>query len=108
MDFSGQFVLNAMLRWIKKMYKECVALFSCFVTGTVHSELFMDASTKEFTAALQRFVARRGRPSDFQQLRYEFCWRGSRAKGLYEVCERQKPYKRLRSNVFVTSVEGGI
>jgi hypothetical protein len=46
------------------MYKGYVALFVCFVTREIHLELVMEASTKAFIAALQLFIARRGRPSD--------------------------------------------
>ncbi|XP_062713695.1 uncharacterized protein LOC134290550 [Aedes albopictus] len=43
-----------------------VAIFVCLVTKAAHVELVYDLSTAAFLAALQRFVARRGRPGLIQ------------------------------------------
>jgi hypothetical protein len=46
------------------MYEGYVALFVCFLTRASHKKLVMEASTKAIIAALQRLIARCGRPSD--------------------------------------------
>lgn len=45
-------------------YKVYVAVFICLSVKAVHLELVLDLSTDAFIAAFDRFVARRGLPSD--------------------------------------------
>lgn len=47
-----------------RQYKVYVAVFVCFVVKAVHLEYVSDLFTDAFLAALNRFVARRGRPTD--------------------------------------------
>ncbi|XP_062539042.1 uncharacterized protein LOC134207338 [Armigeres subalbatus] len=44
--------------------KAFIAVFVCFTTKAVHLELVCDLSTDAFIAALRRFIARRGLPSE--------------------------------------------
>jgi len=47
-----------------RQYKMYIAVFVCFTVRAVHLEYVSDLSTEAFIAALQRFVARRGLPTD--------------------------------------------
>ncbi|XP_062538640.1 uncharacterized protein LOC134206911 [Armigeres subalbatus] len=63
-DFAGPiFVRKGNPR--KPVYcKAYVSLFVCMVTKCIHIELVSNLTTAAFVAALQRFVARRGIPTD--------------------------------------------
>jgi hypothetical protein len=41
-----------------------IALFVCFVTKAIHLKVVSDLSTKALLAAIDRFVSRRGLPTD--------------------------------------------
>ncbi|XP_055678141.1 uncharacterized protein LOC129786910 [Lutzomyia longipalpis] len=62
-DFCGPFYIRAPLRRATK-FKIYVAIFICFVSRAVHLEMVTDLSSEAFIAALTRFTARRGKPSD--------------------------------------------
>lgn len=44
--------------------KAFIAVFVCFASKAVHLELVCDLSTEAFIAALRRFIARRGMPTE--------------------------------------------
>jgi len=46
----------------KTITKGYIAIFVCFVTGTVHIEVVTNLSTEAFPAALRRLIACRGKP----------------------------------------------
>jgi len=64
-------------------FKSYVAVFVCFVTRAIHLETVSSLSTEAFIAALRRFTARRGKPSDI----YSDCGRNfvGAAKELKEL-----------------------
>jgi len=62
-DYAGPFILKPNAPRSKVSIKGYLAIFVCFVTRAIHLEVVSDMSTSAFQAALQRFVARRGRPS---------------------------------------------
>ena len=61
-DFAGPFTLRKGHTRKPVWVKGYVCLFICMATKCTHLEMVMDLSTQAFTAALRRFIARRGRP----------------------------------------------
>ena len=64
MDYAGPFTLALRTGRKPPMTTAYVALFICMATKAIHLELASDLSTVAFLAALQRFISRRGAPSD--------------------------------------------
>lgn len=63
-DFAGPFLCRERSGRGRKSFKIYVSIFVCFATKAVHLEVVSDLTTKAFIAALRRFIARRGRPSE--------------------------------------------
>lgn len=63
-DYAGPFTLRAIRGRNPKYCKGYICLFVCFTTKAIHLELATDLSTDTFLAALDRFCARRGKPSE--------------------------------------------
>lgn len=63
-DFAGPLNMKEQRLRKARQYKVYVAVFVCFVVKAVHLEFVSDLSTDAFLAALNRFVARWGLPSD--------------------------------------------
>lgn len=62
-DFGGPFnIVMSRYRGVRTC-KAYLCIFVCFATKAVHLELATDLSSETFLAALQRFIARRGRIS---------------------------------------------
>lgn len=64
MDYGGPYLLKESRRRNAKVSKHYVALFICMAVKAIHVEIVSDLTTEAFLAALDRFVARRGIPSD--------------------------------------------
>lgn len=64
MDYGGPFLVKASRYRKLTPTKIYLALFICMSVKAVHVEIVSDLSTEAFLAALDRFVARRGIPSD--------------------------------------------
>lgn len=64
MDYGGPFILKESRRCNSRTTKAYLALFVCMSVKAVHLEVVSDLSTDAFLAALDRFIARRGVPSD--------------------------------------------
>ena len=64
MDYGGPFVLKETRRRNSRTTKAYLALFIRMSTKAVHLEMVSDLSTDAFLASLDRFVSRRGVPSD--------------------------------------------
>ncbi|XP_071577903.1 uncharacterized protein [Temnothorax nylanderi] len=62
-DFAGPFSLVTRRARGVSSFKAYVCIFVCFAIKAVHLEVVLSLSTDSFLAALQRFVARRGRCS---------------------------------------------
>jgi len=64
MDYGGPFLVKEHRRRNAQSVKIYLALFICMSVKAVHLEIVSDLSTDAFLAALDRFVARRGIPSN--------------------------------------------
>lgn len=60
-DFGGPFFITMSRHRGVRTSKAYICLFVCFSTKAIHLELASDLSSETFLAALQRFIARRGR-----------------------------------------------
>jgi len=63
-DYAGPFSVKENRLRKPRQYKMYLAVFVCFTVRAVHLEYVSDMSTGAFIAALHRFVARRGLPTD--------------------------------------------
>ncbi|XP_044019550.1 uncharacterized protein LOC122859932 [Aphidius gifuensis] len=63
-DFCGPFLVKEKKERNRIKVKIYVAVFVCLVIKAVHLEMVSDLTTDCFIAALKRFVARRGYPTD--------------------------------------------
>lgn len=63
-DYAGPFSIKENRLRKPRQYKIYLAVFVCFTIRAVHLEYLSDLSTESFIAALNRFVARRGLPTD--------------------------------------------
>ncbi|XP_060864286.1 uncharacterized protein LOC132940572 [Metopolophium dirhodum] len=63
-DFAGPLILAESRRKNSRSIKCYLSIFVCMTIKAVHIEVVSDLSTNTFLAALQRFVARRGTPSN--------------------------------------------
>lgn len=64
LDFAGYFEVKTSTRRNAPFTKCYISLFVCLTTKAIHLELAHDISTVAFIAALNRFTARRGIPSN--------------------------------------------
>jgi len=63
-DFAGPLQLQETRLRKSRSYKVYIAVFVCFTVKATHLEVVTELSTAAFLAAFDRFVARRGLPSD--------------------------------------------
>uniref|UniRef100_A0A2S2NBR8 Integrase catalytic domain-containing protein n=1 Tax=Schizaphis graminum TaxID=13262 RepID=A0A2S2NBR8_SCHGA len=63
-DYAGPLLIREHRLRKARQYKVYIAVFVCMTVKCVHLELVLDLSTDSFLAAFDRFVARRGLPSD--------------------------------------------
>lgn len=63
-DLAGPFTCKCVMHRTTRYYKVYVAIFVCMVVKCVHMEIVSDLSSAKFVEALQRFIARRGCPSN--------------------------------------------
>jgi len=63
-DYAGPLPMRELRLRKSRTYKVYIAIFVCFAVKAVHLELVTDLSTEAFMAAFDRFVARRGMPSE--------------------------------------------
>ncbi|XP_044741128.1 uncharacterized protein LOC123302317 [Chrysoperla carnea] len=62
-DYAGPFLIKDSNRRKPNISKTYVGLYVCMSTKAIHVELVTDLSTKAFLASFDRFIARRGIPS---------------------------------------------
>ena len=58
-DYAGSFLCKSKGKKERKVY---VLLFTCSLSRAIHLEVLPNQATQEFTHALKRLIARRGRP----------------------------------------------
>jgi len=63
-DYAGPLQMREHRLRKSREFKIYIAIFVCFAVKAVHLEVVSDLSTDAFLAAFDRFVARRGLPSD--------------------------------------------
>ncbi|KAL4108119.1 hypothetical protein QTP88_018370 [Uroleucon formosanum] len=63
-DYAGPLQMRELSLRKSRVVKIYVSVFVCFCTKAVHLEVVTDLSTDAFLAAFDRFIARRGLPSD--------------------------------------------
>lgn len=63
-DYAGPLQLRELRLRKSRVVKIYIAVFVCFAIKAVHLEVVSDLSTEAFLAAFDRFVARRGLPTD--------------------------------------------
>lgn len=63
-DFAGPLQMRELSLRKFRIVKMYISVFVCFTVKTVHFELVSNLSTNAFLASSDRFVARRGLPSD--------------------------------------------
>uniref|UniRef100_A0A8D9DS55 Integrase catalytic domain-containing protein n=2 Tax=Cacopsylla melanoneura TaxID=428564 RepID=A0A8D9DS55_9HEMI len=91
-DFGGPFSIKEHTRRNAKCTKGYLCLFVCLSTKAVHLELVSDLTTPAFLAAFERFVARRGLPSDIYSDNGTNLYGGYRQlQELYKFIQRNNP-----------------
>lgn len=63
-DYAGPLQMRETRLRKSRAYKVYIAVFVCFTVKAMHLEVVTELSTEAFIAAFDRFVARRGLPSD--------------------------------------------
>ncbi|KAF0712111.1 Integrase catalytic domain-containing protein, partial [Aphis craccivora] len=63
-DYAGPLQMREVRLRKSRVYKVYIAVFICFSVKAVHLEVVTEFSTEAFLAAFDRFVARRGLPSE--------------------------------------------
>lgn len=63
-DYAGPFLMKDRRGRGCKVIKCWVAVFVCFSTRAIHLELILSLSSDDFLQAFNRFISRRGKPSE--------------------------------------------
>ncbi|XP_055613757.1 uncharacterized protein LOC129760180 [Uranotaenia lowii] len=86
--------------------KAYIALFVCFSTKAVHIELVGDLSTASFLSALQRFVARRGKPEYiYSDNATNFIGARNELHALYEMFSSPKETDRIATALATEGIQ---
>ncbi|XP_055605651.1 uncharacterized protein LOC129753827 [Uranotaenia lowii] len=86
--------------------KAYIALFVCFSTKAVHIELVGDLSTASFLYALQRFVARRGKPQHiYSDNATNFVGARNELHALYEMFSSPKETDRIATALATEGIQ---
>lgn len=95
-DFCGPMYIRQHNKRSTITYKAYVALFVCFATKAIHMELVGDLTADAFIAALQRFVARRGKCVKlFSDNGLNFVGSKNKLRELHELFQSQMLKSRL-------------
>lgn len=89
-DYAGPIFTKCQHQRKATRFKSYLCLFVCMCTKAVHLELVTSLSTEAFLAALRRFIARRGYPSDiYSDNGKNFVGANSYLKSLIDLSRRE-------------------
>jgi hypothetical protein len=99
-DYAGPFILRPISPRSKITFKAYMAIFVCMSTRAVHLELVSSLSTESFISALNRFVSRRGKPSDlFSDCGTNFVGAAKEMKEFFELTKSQSHNAKVSAHL---------
>jgi hypothetical protein len=95
-DFAGPFTVRASHMRTPRTYKAYLCVLICFASKAVHLEVVSALSTDAFLACLDRFVSRRGLPSDiFSDCGTNFVGARNHLKQIYQNFDETQLQQKL-------------
>ncbi|GFU60126.1 integrase catalytic domain-containing protein [Trichonephila clavipes] len=95
-DFAGPILTKCQHLRKANKFKSYICLFICLATKAVHLELVSTLSTDAMLAALRRFIARRGHPSEIHSDNgTNFIGANNYLKQLYMLVKEHPKYKSI-------------
>jgi hypothetical protein len=99
-DYAGPFHLASRTGRKPQISKSYVCLFVCMATKAIHLEVSSDLSTPNFLAALERFISRRGLPSDiYSDEGTNFVGAKSELEEIQHFLENEETRKSIHSSM---------
>ncbi|XP_065076502.1 uncharacterized protein LOC135700039 [Ochlerotatus camptorhynchus] len=105
LDYAGPFYIRQGIRKATKL-KSYICVLICMSTKAVHLELVSDLTIEAFLAALQRFIGRRGIPSQlFSDNATNFRGAHSELKELYDLFQSQRTTNMINELCTVKEID---
>uniref|UniRef100_A0A8D9FGG8 Integrase catalytic domain-containing protein n=1 Tax=Cacopsylla melanoneura TaxID=428564 RepID=A0A8D9FGG8_9HEMI len=99
-DLAGPFTLKDGHRRNSPLIKGYFAIFICFATKAIHLEVLTSLSTDCFLASLDRFIARRGLPTNM------FSDQGTNFKGAARILEETHVFLKTNEPSIIDHLSG--